>query len=215
MTEKNIFVYKTFLSLNILDFSLFFIQKLQSLPQKVTPSFPAAPSKNRDPVKPPPPHLQNLVGAGPFFQQLIACNNCTESPPRFQNIFKFCAFLLNFQVFCSFLSIFNIFLPLFALFCCFSEKSQTCPYFLEQALRRLNLQQKRAMCAILFPNSMCPRARQLTLKVLGMFSTDLLSCILIGVGFLHFLHFYIPSCSLRLRKEAAHLYNEEKYYKTG
>ena len=64
MTEKNIFVYKTFLSLNILDFSLFFIQKLQPLPQKVTPSFPAAPSKNRDPVKPPPsPSKFGRIGA--------------------------------------------------------------------------------------------------------------------------------------------------------
>ena len=32
MTEKNIFVYKVFLSLNILDFSLFFIKKLRPPP---------------------------------------------------------------------------------------------------------------------------------------------------------------------------------------
>ena len=32
MTEKNIFVYKVFLSLNILEFSLFFIKKLRPPP---------------------------------------------------------------------------------------------------------------------------------------------------------------------------------------
>ena len=46
MTEKNIFVYKPFLSLNILDFSLFFMWKLHPIPlKKVTPS------KNWDPIK--------------------------------------------------------------------------------------------------------------------------------------------------------------------
>ena len=215
MTEKNIFVCKTFLSLNISDFSLFFIQKLQPLPQKVTPSFPAAPSKNRDPVKPPPLTFKIWQERGLFSSSslpAIIAHNHLPTFKIFSNFVHFCPIFKYFALFYPFLT---FFLPLFALFCPFSEKSQTCPYFLEQALRRLNLQQKRVVCAILFPNSMCPRARQLTLKVLGMFSTDLLGCILIGVRFLHFLHFYIPSCLLRMRKEAAHLYNEEKYYKTG
>ena len=34
MTEKNIFVYKLFLSLNISDFNIFFMWKLQPLPLK-------------------------------------------------------------------------------------------------------------------------------------------------------------------------------------
>ena len=42
MTEKNIFAHKHFLSLNISDFNLFFMWKLQTLPQKkVTPLFPS------------------------------------------------------------------------------------------------------------------------------------------------------------------------------
>ena len=41
MTEKNIFVCKPFLSLNISDFSLFFTEKLQPLLKKVSLSFPA------------------------------------------------------------------------------------------------------------------------------------------------------------------------------
>ena len=41
MTEKNICAYKLFLSLNILDFNLFFMLKLQSHSEKVTASFPA------------------------------------------------------------------------------------------------------------------------------------------------------------------------------
>ena len=42
MTEKNIFAYELFLSLNISDFSLFFMQKLQPPPwKKSTPSFQA------------------------------------------------------------------------------------------------------------------------------------------------------------------------------
>ena len=34
MKEKNNFVYKTFFSLNISDFSLFFMYKLQTPPEK-------------------------------------------------------------------------------------------------------------------------------------------------------------------------------------
>ena len=44
MTEKNIFAYKLFLLLNISDFNLFFMWKLQLPPteKKVTLSFQAA-----------------------------------------------------------------------------------------------------------------------------------------------------------------------------
>ena len=41
MTEQSVFVYKLFLSLNIPDFSLFFVEKLQPPLKKVTLSFPA------------------------------------------------------------------------------------------------------------------------------------------------------------------------------
>ena len=47
MADKNIFVDKPFLSLNISDLPA-------TTPQKVHPSFPATPSRNRDHVKPPP-----------------------------------------------------------------------------------------------------------------------------------------------------------------
>ena len=40
MTEKNIFAYKLFLSLNISDFNLFLCENCNPL-KKVTPSFPA------------------------------------------------------------------------------------------------------------------------------------------------------------------------------
>ena len=43
MTKKNIFVYKLFLSLNISNFSLFFVSKLQPLPEKGHPFFPSNP----------------------------------------------------------------------------------------------------------------------------------------------------------------------------
>ena len=47
MTEKNIFVYKLFSSLNISDFNLFFMWKLTPPHlKKVTPSFPATPSES-------------------------------------------------------------------------------------------------------------------------------------------------------------------------
>ena len=61
MTEKKIFVYKLFLSLNISDFSLFLGKNCNPPGKKVTPSFSATPSKNWDPVNPPPPFLENLV----------------------------------------------------------------------------------------------------------------------------------------------------------
>ena len=43
MIEKNIFVYKLFLSLKVSDFSLFFFVKLQPPRKKLPPSFPAIP----------------------------------------------------------------------------------------------------------------------------------------------------------------------------
>ena len=47
MTEKNIFAYELFLSLNISDFSLFFMQKLQPPPEKSQPPLSKQPtSKN-------------------------------------------------------------------------------------------------------------------------------------------------------------------------
>ena len=55
MAEKNIFAYKLFLSLNISDFNLLFFLKIANCPLKShPPSFPARPSKNWGPVKPPP-----------------------------------------------------------------------------------------------------------------------------------------------------------------
>ena len=53
MTDKNIFAYKLFLSLNVSDFNLFFMWQ-------VTPSFPAPRSKGWGPVK--PSLFENLVG---------------------------------------------------------------------------------------------------------------------------------------------------------
>ena len=47
MADKNIFVDKPFLSLNISDLS-------PTTPQKVHPSFPVTPSRNWDHVEPPP-----------------------------------------------------------------------------------------------------------------------------------------------------------------
>ena len=53
MTEKNIFAYKLFLSLNISHFNLFFIRHLQLPLKKFTPFFPATPSKSWGSVEPP------------------------------------------------------------------------------------------------------------------------------------------------------------------
>ena len=60
MTEKNIFAYKLFLSLNISNFNLFFMQKLQTFLKKVAPSFPATPLKKLRSCQ--VPLFQNLVG---------------------------------------------------------------------------------------------------------------------------------------------------------
>ena len=55
MTEKNIFAYKLFLSLNISDFNLFFMWKLQPSWKKSPPLSQQPPSKSWGPVK--SPHL--------------------------------------------------------------------------------------------------------------------------------------------------------------
>ena len=51
MTEKNNFAYKPFSPLNISDFNQLFMWQFQP-PWKITPSFPATPSKSWGPVKP-------------------------------------------------------------------------------------------------------------------------------------------------------------------
>ena len=43
------------MSINISDFSLFFVKKLQHPLKKVTPFYPATPSQNWDPAQSPPP----------------------------------------------------------------------------------------------------------------------------------------------------------------
>ena len=61
MTEKYSFVNKLFLPINISDFSLFFMQKLQPpYLEKEHSYFIATPSKNLDPVK--ASAFENLVG---------------------------------------------------------------------------------------------------------------------------------------------------------
>ena len=60
MTDKNMFAYKLYFLLNISDFSLFFMWKLQP-PWKKSPPFSQQPlSKRWDLVK--PPNFENLVG---------------------------------------------------------------------------------------------------------------------------------------------------------
>ena len=52
MPEKNTYVYKPFLSLNIPHFSSFFLYKLQKAPEKKPlPLSQQPPSKNSDPAK--------------------------------------------------------------------------------------------------------------------------------------------------------------------
>ena len=60
MTEKNIFAYQLFLSLNISDFNLYICENCNRLLIKVNPSFAATPSKSCGPVK----HsiYENMVG---------------------------------------------------------------------------------------------------------------------------------------------------------
>ena len=53
MTEKNIFVYKLFLLLNISDFSFFFVKIATKLWKKLPPLFQQPPFQSWSPVKPP------------------------------------------------------------------------------------------------------------------------------------------------------------------
>ena len=81
MTEKNIFVYKLFLSLNNSNFSLFFflfLVKLQSPLKKVTPSFPATPSQKLRSCQVPPPLFENLVGGSTPPAERRGCTLCTH-----------------------------------------------------------------------------------------------------------------------------------------
>ena len=60
MTEKNIFAYELFLSLNIsLNISYFLCENC-SPPEKCCPYFPATPSKSWSPVKPPSPSFLKI-----------------------------------------------------------------------------------------------------------------------------------------------------------
>ena len=59
-TKKNFFAYKLFLSLNISDFNLLLCENCNPRLIKVTPCFPAIPSKSWGPVK--HPLFENLVG---------------------------------------------------------------------------------------------------------------------------------------------------------
>ena len=54
MIEKNIFVYKLFLSLNTRDFSLFFYVKTETPLKRPLPLSQQTPFENGDPVKSPP-----------------------------------------------------------------------------------------------------------------------------------------------------------------
>ena len=71
MTEKNIFAYKLFLSLNISDFNLFLCENCNPCLIKVTPSFPATPSKSWGPVK--PPFLKIWLKAQPSPAERVGC----------------------------------------------------------------------------------------------------------------------------------------------
>ena len=61
MTEKNVLVYKLFLSLNISDFIFFFFVKLQPPPEKSYPLFSSSPlSKLKSSQA---PFVENLIGS--------------------------------------------------------------------------------------------------------------------------------------------------------
>ena len=69
MTKKIIFIYKLLLSLNVSDFSFFYV-KTATPPWKKSPPFSQQPpSKNWDPVKPPPFFLNLVGGSTPLPQQ--------------------------------------------------------------------------------------------------------------------------------------------------
>ena len=62
MTEKSIFAYKLFLTLNISDFSLFFMWQLQPLPEKSHSPLSQQPPLKVEVLSSPPPLFENLVG---------------------------------------------------------------------------------------------------------------------------------------------------------
>ena len=83
MTEKSIFAYKLFLSLNISDFSLFSCENWNPPWKKSPPSFPATPSKIWGPVK--SPLFENLVGAStPLAERWGGYPICTQFKNKFQ-----------------------------------------------------------------------------------------------------------------------------------
>ena len=68
-----------------------------------------------------------------LFQQLIMCDNRTESPALFQNIFKCCTFLPTFSNVLPYFALFKYLLALFLLFF-LKIARMLLPYYLEQAL---------------------------------------------------------------------------------
>ena len=92
MTEKIIFVYELFLSLNISDFSLLFIWKLQP------PEKNHHPQKSWGPVKSSPPFFENLVGGstpppprkkgGRGFHNMKCCTRRVTKVLRFGSMIK-------------------------------------------------------------------------------------------------------------------------------
>ena len=74
ITEKNIFAYKLFLSLNISDFNSFLCENCTP-PEKSHPPPSNLPSKSWGPVKP-PPLFKNLVGGSTPLQNGGGCPLC-------------------------------------------------------------------------------------------------------------------------------------------
>ena len=89
MTEKNIFAYKLFLSLNISDFNLFFYVKIATPLKKGKKSPPFSPFSQSCQA---PPLFENLVGGStpPPCRKGEGCTLCLK-----QTIFIFSLFTLN------------------------------------------------------------------------------------------------------------------------
>ena len=69
MTETNIFVYKRFLSLNISDFSFFFVKTVTApTHEKGHPIFPSKPPLKIEILSSEAPLFENLVGGSTFPQ---------------------------------------------------------------------------------------------------------------------------------------------------
>ena len=75
ITEKNIFAYKLFLSLNISDFNSFLCENCTP-PEKSHPPPSNLPSKSCGPVKPPPPFLKIWLEAQPPCKKGGGCPLC-------------------------------------------------------------------------------------------------------------------------------------------